>query len=175
MSASTSARIAAILSWVNAFGFGLPSLLAIGNLLAGRGVPTIMGFPAHGAGPLERLGVHTSIPRVAAFLLVCMLEGLAGFRLWGGHRTGAVLALTLLPTGAVFWWRFALPLPPLFALARTVLILPSWPSLKQPPPPGHRAPGASSYQPRSRECMSWMSFHTERGDSSMRGRKVSKV
>jgi hypothetical protein len=130
MSASTSVRIAAILSWVNAFGFGLPCLLAIRNLLAGRGVPTIMGFPAYGAGPLERLGVHTNIPLVAAFLLVCTLEGLAGFLLWGGHRTGAVLALALLPTGAVFWWGFALPLPPLFALARTVLILLSWPSLK---------------------------------------------
>jgi hypothetical protein len=64
MSTPTSVRIAAILLWVNAFGFGLPCLLAIGSLLAGRSVPTIMGFPAYGGGPLERLGVHTNIPLV---------------------------------------------------------------------------------------------------------------
>jgi hypothetical protein len=129
MSASASVRIAAILLWINAIGFGLPCLLAIRNLFAGRGIPTILGFPAYGAGPLERLGVHTSIPLVTAFLLVCALEGLAGYLLWGGHRTGAVLALALLPAGAVFWWGFALPIPPLFALVRTILILLSWPRL----------------------------------------------
>ena len=123
-------RIAAILLWFNAIGFGLPCLLAIYHLSTGHGVPTILGFPAYGAGPLERLGVPTSIPLVTAFLVVCALEGQAGYLLWGGHRPGAVLALALLPAGAVFWWGFALPIPPLLALIRTILILPNWSSLK---------------------------------------------
>jgi hypothetical protein len=130
MSVSTSVRIAAILLWINAVGFGLPCLLAIRSLSAERGIATVMGYPAYGAGPLERLGVHTNIPLVTAFLLVCALEGVAGYLLWAGHRAGAVLALALLPAGAVFWWGFALPLPPLFALIRTVLILLSWPRLR---------------------------------------------
>ncbi len=62
-----------------------------------------------------------------AFLIHSVLAGLAGRWLWKGRRRGAVLALVLLPVGAVFWWGFALPYPPLFALARTVLILRGWP------------------------------------------------
>jgi hypothetical protein len=30
----------------------------------------------------------------------------------------------------LFWWGFALPIPPLLALARTILILVNWQSLK---------------------------------------------
>lgn len=67
---------------------------------------------------------------LGAFLLVCVLEGIAGWLLWGGYKSGAILALALIPFGAVFWWGFALPFPPLFALARTILILLSWRSLK---------------------------------------------
>jgi hypothetical protein len=74
--------------------------------------------------------VSTNISLVTTFLLVCALEGVAGYLLWSGHQAGAILALALLPAGAVFWWGFALPLPPLFALARTVLILLGWPRLK---------------------------------------------
>jgi len=62
--------------------------------------------------------------------VVCVLEGVAGWLLWGGHRSGAVLALALLPFGAVFWWGFALPFGPVLAVARTILILISWRSLE---------------------------------------------
>ena len=57
-------------------------------------------------------------------------SGLATFRaadgLWEGHRDGAVVALFLLPVEAVFWWGFALPIPPVVALVRTALILGWW-------------------------------------------------
>jgi hypothetical protein len=130
MTAALPIRIAAVLLWVNAFGFGLPCLYAIRNLATGRGIPTVMGFPAYGGGPFERHGLPTNIWLLAAFLLVCMLEGVAGYLLWGGHKTGAILALALLPAGAVFWWGFALPIPPLLALVRTILILFGWHSLR---------------------------------------------
>jgi hypothetical protein len=59
-----------------------------------------------------------------------MLEAIAGFLLWRGSMSGAVLALVLLPVGGVFWWGFALPIPPIVALVRTVLILLSWQALR---------------------------------------------
>lgn len=89
-----------------------------------------MGFPAYGEGPFERHGIPTTPPLLAGFLFVCILEAVAGWSLWGGHRFGAILALALLPAGAVFWWGFALPIPPIFAVVRTVLILLAWRSLR---------------------------------------------
>ena len=85
-----------------------------------------MGFPAYGRGPFERIGISTTVPLLAAFLLVCSLEIAAGGLLWSADKIGAILALGLLPLGAVFWWGFALPIPPIFALARTVLIVLIW-------------------------------------------------
>jgi hypothetical protein len=86
----------------------------------------VFGFPAYGGGQFESLGITTTIPLLCGFLLVCTLEGLAGWWLWRAHRRGAVLAMILVPVGAVFWWGFALPIPPLLAIARTILILLNW-------------------------------------------------
>ena len=122
-------RVAAILHWIIAVGFGVFCFPAIRNLLAGRDIPIVMGFPAYGRGPFERFGIPTSVPLLAAFLLVCILEAVAGVLLWGGHRSGAVLALVLLPVGGVFWWGFALPIPPIFALVWTILIFVNWQAL----------------------------------------------
>ena len=58
-----------------------------------------------------------------------LCECVAGWLLWGGNRTGAVLALGLLPFEGVFWWGFSLPYGPPLGLVRTALILASWKSL----------------------------------------------
>ncbi|MEZ4770191.1 MAG: hypothetical protein R2844_17415 [Caldilineales bacterium] len=126
----TSIRVAAVLQLFIAVGIGVFCIPAIRNLLAGRDIPMVMGFPAYGHGPFERAGIPTTVPLLAAFLLVCILEFVAGVLLWGGHRSGAVLSLVLLPAGAIFWWGFALPIPPIFALVWTVLILLNWPALQ---------------------------------------------
>ena len=123
-------QVAAALCLVNAIGFGLPCVPAIRELLAGRAVPLLFGFPAYGGGPFERIGLQSSVPLISAFLVVCVFEGLAGWLLWGGHRSGAILALALLPVGAVFWVGFALPIAPLTAIVRTALIAASWGSLR---------------------------------------------
>ena len=123
-------RAAAILLWFIAIGFGLPCVTAIRSLRAGNGLPMLMGFRAYGGGPFEHIGIHTTVALLAAFMLVCILEGLAGWLLWGGHKSGAILAFALLPAGAVFWWGFALPIPPLLAIVRTVLIVLSWKTLR---------------------------------------------
>ena len=119
-------RASAFFLFFNGLGFGLPCVIAIRNLLAGRDIPIIMGFPAYGRGPFERIGISTTVPLLAAFLLVCSLEVVAGWLLWSGDKTGAILALVLLPFGAVFWWGFALPIPPFLAVVRTVLIVLNW-------------------------------------------------
>ncbi|MEZ4671791.1 MAG: hypothetical protein R3E39_28130 [Anaerolineae bacterium] len=122
-------RVAAFLHWFVAIGFGVFCIPAIRNLLAGRDIPMVMGFPAYGRGPFERAGIPTTVPLLAGFLVVCILEGVAGYLLWQGSMSGAVLALVLLPVGAIFWWGFALPIPPICAVIWTVLILVSWQAL----------------------------------------------
>ncbi len=44
--------------------------------------------------------------------------------------SGAWMALALVPIGAVFWWGFALPIPPLVAVVRTILLVVYWRSLR---------------------------------------------
>jgi hypothetical protein len=126
----TSLRAAAALLWFDGVGFGVCCLPGIRNLLTGRDIPMILGFPAYGRGPFERHGISTTVPLLVGFLLVCILECVAGWMLWSGYKTGAILAIALLPFGAIYWWGFALPIPWIFALVRTVLIALSWNSLK---------------------------------------------
>jgi hypothetical protein len=130
MTVPISLRIAAILHWFVAVGFGVFCIPAIRNLRAGGDIPLVMGFPAYGRGPFERIGIPTTVPLLVAFLLVCILEAVAGYLLWGGYRSGAILALVLVPVGGLFWWGFALPIPPLLALVWTVLILVNWGALR---------------------------------------------
>jgi hypothetical protein len=122
----TAIRSAAILAWITAVGFGLPAILAISHLLRGLDIPFVMGFPAYGRGPFERIGIPSTVPLLSAFLVACVLEGIAGWLLWNGDKAGGLLAMVIVPVGALFWWGFALPFPPLFALVRSLLILAAW-------------------------------------------------
>lgn len=130
MTVPAQVRVAATLHWIIAVGLGVFCFPAIRNLLTGRDIPTVMGLPAYGQGPFERVGIRTSVPLLAAFLIVCILEFMAGILLWGGYKLGAILALILLPVGGVFWWGFDLPIPPFFALVWTILVLMNWHALR---------------------------------------------
>lgn len=123
-------RVAAVLLWVDGIGFGVPAVIAIRNLAMHRGIPFIMGFPAYGRGFFERHGVETTIPLLVAFLLVNVAEVVAGVLLWRGHRSGAVLSYVLVPLGGVFWLGFDLPIPPVFAVVRSILSGVWWGSLR---------------------------------------------
>jgi hypothetical protein len=123
-------RVAAILHWIIAVGFGMFCFPATRNLLIGRDIPFVLGLPAYGRGPFERVGIPTTVPLLSAFLLICILEAVAGVLLWGGNKSGAILALVLLPVGGVFWWGFDLPIPPIFSLVWTILILMNWQALQ---------------------------------------------
>lgn len=119
-------RTAAGLLLLTGLGFGLPCLYGLWHLRSTGEVWTFLGFPTYGEGPFERHGLPTSTWLLVAFALVCALEVVAGVRVWGGHLDGAVGALVLLPVEAVFWWGFALPIPPVFAVARTALLALGW-------------------------------------------------
>lgn len=129
MTELTLLRIAAGLHWFVAIGFGVFCLPAIRNVAVGRDVPFIMGFPAYGQGPFERIGLNSTVPLLAGFLLVCILEAIAGILLWQGLMSGAILALVLLIPGGIYWWGFALPIPPILAIIWTILILLGWTAL----------------------------------------------
>jgi hypothetical protein len=90
-----------------------------------------LGFPTYGDGPFEDVGIHTTVPPLVAFLLVCVAELVAEWLLWRHRRRGGLLALALLPLELPFWTDFALRLGPVAGLARTVLVLMSWSSLRR--------------------------------------------
>ena len=67
---------------------------------------------------------------LSAFLLVSLLECVAGWLLWSGAKAVALLSLVLLPLGAILWWGFALPIPPILAVVWAVLIMLNWQQLR---------------------------------------------
>jgi len=129
MNVPISIRFASGLLWISTLGLGIPCVMAIRNLLAGRGIPYVFGFPAYGGGGFERHGMATTIPLLIGFLVVCLAEGFAGWLLWNGQKAGGILAFTLLIPGAIYWWGFDLPYPPILALIRTILIIIFWSNL----------------------------------------------
>lgn len=114
-------RVAAVLFSLSGIGFGACAAYGMWSLAKGHGVPTVMGFPSYGGGPFERIGLKSTVPLLGAFLLVCVLEVVAGVMVWHGLRAGAWLGYALLVPGAFFWWGFALPFGPALAAARSIL------------------------------------------------------
>jgi hypothetical protein len=127
-----SIRVAAILFWGVAAGFGL-SVIPVARYLVIHGelpIVPMLGFRAFGGGFFERFDTVPFVWLLAAFFAVCAGEAVAGWLLWSGARSGGILGLALLPLGAIFWWGFALPIPPIVALVRTVLVIVGWGSLR---------------------------------------------
>ena len=130
MGRAVALQVAGGLLVLTGLGFGIPCVLGIRHLATTGEIWTLMGYPTYGKGPFERHRIATTVPLMLGFLVVCLVEVWAGARLSGGHRDGAVAALLLLPVEAVFWWGFALPIPPLVALVRTALLLGWWRQLR---------------------------------------------
>jgi hypothetical protein len=112
-----------VLAWIAGLEFGLPCGYAIWYFADRGQVWTFLGFPTYGDGPFQDIGVHTTIPLLAGYLLVCAAEVVAGWLLWQRRRGGRLVALALLPVELVFWIGFALPLGPVLGTARTALIV----------------------------------------------------
>lgn len=126
MTSDLALRAVACILAFTGIGFGIPAVIGIRSLAAGNGVPLVLGYPSYGGGPFERIGIPSTVPLVALFLAVCILEILAAALIWQGRRSGGILAMALLLPGIVFWIGFALPIPPVLALVRTVLLAANW-------------------------------------------------
>ncbi|HET8568961.1 MAG TPA: hypothetical protein VFM93_08255 [Candidatus Limnocylindria bacterium] len=145
-------QLAAILVWFDAIGLAIPGLIGVRSLLAGHGVPLVLGYPSYGGGAFERAGIATSVPLLLLFLLVLIAEVPAGWLLWQGQRSGAVLALILLVPEAIFWWGFDLPIPPILGVARVIAIALAWEACGRSDrarATGQRVAGGSSCQSAS--------------------------
>jgi hypothetical protein len=125
-------KLAAVLSILVGFGFGLPCAYGIWYFSRAGEVWTFLGFPTYGEGPFEAIGIQTTVLLLPAFLVVCGLEVVMGWLLWRGLRAGAVLAVALLPLEFAFWIGFALPLGPPLGLARAILVIMRWSSFTRP-------------------------------------------
>jgi len=78
-------KAASICLWISGIGFGIPGLYGIWHLQKTQTIASFMGFPTYGKGPFERIGIYTSIPLLAGFLLVYALECISG---WGKETPG---------------------------------------------------------------------------------------
>jgi hypothetical protein len=75
-------RAAGVLSWLLAAGFGPLCIPAMVSIARGDGVWTFLGFPTYGGAVFEQLGLPTSVPLLAGFLLVAVAEVIVGVLLW---------------------------------------------------------------------------------------------
>jgi hypothetical protein len=119
---------AGVLSWSLGLGFGVPGAYGTWFFADHGDVWTFLGFPTYGDGPFESIGIETSTPLLTIFSLVCLAELVAGWLLWRRRRSGAILALALLPVELAFWIGFALPFGLVLGVARTALVFLGWPA-----------------------------------------------
>lgn len=119
----------------------LMCLVAIGNVAASPFVATYLlrerklpflpwGFVAYGGGFFERWSPEVFAALLGLFAALSALELFAGYLLWQGEPLGALITIALLPIEVVFWAGFAVPIPPLIALARIGLLAAGWSALR---------------------------------------------
>lgn len=120
-------RTSAILIWLNAAAFGLPTVPVAVYVLQRHQLPWFFDlFPMYG-GPVDAwVGPTGYALLLLLFGLVALAEAFTGVLLWRGRRAAAILSLILLPVEVAFWVAFALPVPPIFAAVRLTLTLRAW-------------------------------------------------
>lgn len=121
-------RIAAALWSIFAgVGFAVPCASGIRHFARTGEVWMFMGFPTYGGGRSERWGLQTSIGLPVAFRGVCIAEVVVGVMICADTPGAKILSVALLPIEFAFWVGFALPFGPFLSIARSVLMLLSWP------------------------------------------------
>lgn len=116
-------RSAAALAAAAGLGFGIPGVYGLRHFAQSGDVWMFAGFPTYGEGPFESIGLETSTPLLAGFVVVCVAEvGLAA-SLWRGGPRSTIVSHLLLPIELAYWWGFALPFGFVFGVARTAMLL----------------------------------------------------
>ena len=127
-----SARGAAVACWAYAAGFGLPALPIAAYALRERALPWLGDmFPMYGGPWWGSLSPEAFAATLGGYAGVTASVAWAGWSMWRGRRSGAVLAVAMIPIEAVFWYGYALPIPPVLALLRVGLIAAAWPRLRR--------------------------------------------
>lgn len=114
-----------------AAGWGIPAPFVASFLLRDGALPTLEPI-GHlmGGGFFERWSPEIFSVLLGLFAALSALEVFAGWLLWQGEPLGALITLALLPIEVVFWAGFAVPIPPLIAIARIGLLAAGWSSLR---------------------------------------------
>jgi len=124
-------KASAVLMWLVAAGFGIPAPFVASHFLRERTLPSFMGlFPMYGGGLFDRFSPEVFGVLLGLFTALCAFEAYAGWLLWNGEKLGAIITLALLPIEVVFWAGFAVPFPPLIAVARLGLLAAGWSILR---------------------------------------------
>lgn len=119
-------KAASICLWISGLGFGLPGLYGTWYFYKNQTIWTFMGFPTYGNGPFLKMGMTTSVPLLAGFVLVCFFECYASWDLWKGTKDSAFLSFAIISFELFYFIGFALPLgPPLIAI-RAILLILTW-------------------------------------------------
>ena len=128
-------KAAALLAWVYAAMFGIPTIPVARFLDANGFLPTFQGqFEMYGGPWSGRLQDDTFIKLLLAFFLVSLITAFLAWLLWRGSKVGMALSLAWIPVEAVFWYGFALPFPVVFGAIRVTLIILAWRSLNRRSP-----------------------------------------
>ena len=124
-------KVAAVLMWLVAAGFGIPAPFVAAHLVRERTLPSFMNlFPMYGGGMFNRFSPEVFAVLLGVFTALCALEAYAGWLLWNGEGLAALITLALLPVEVKFWVGFAVPFPPLIAIARLALLAAGWSALR---------------------------------------------
>jgi len=118
-------KVLTIVIVVDGLALALAVLPTLQYALVHRRLPTVAGIRAL-SGPFEALGIDAFAVAGLLFVAVSALKFLAAYWIWNSRMDGIVLELILLGLSAVFWYGFALPLPPLVGIAQIILISLSW-------------------------------------------------
>ena len=106
------ARGAAVVCWVYAAGFGLPALPIAAYVLRERELPWLGDlFPMYGGPWWDLLSPEAFAATLVGYAAVTAAVAWGGWLMWRGRRSGAVLAVAMIPIEAVFWYGYALPDP----------------------------------------------------------------
>jgi hypothetical protein len=120
-------QAAALLLWIVAAGWALPAPWLMWWVV-GRGrlpVLPIIGEPNGGPFYLK-LPRRVFVGLLAVSFALGIAQAWAGWLLWNGERSGALFQFGLLPVEAVFWYGFEIPIPPVLAVVRLILIALAW-------------------------------------------------
>lgn len=126
-----TSRAAAVLLWMVAAGWGLPAPWLMWWVLVRGRLPVLPIIGEANGGPFySNFSRGTFVALLGASLMLAFVQGWAAWLLWDGKRSGALLQFALFPVEATFWYGFALPIPPLLAIARLVLTAMAWRGLR---------------------------------------------